>query len=111
MVSPRRWLPLGGVSVALALAASVAFAGAVFRVAQIGREFSVATLAIAAGDTVQFSNEDTFLHQIYAYSAAFSFDSDEQAPGETLAVRFPVAGTFEVHCHIHPKMRLVVTVR
>ena len=40
-----------------------------------------------------------------------SFDSDEQPPGQTVSLKFPAAGTFEVHCHIHPKMLLTVHVR
>jgi plastocyanin len=40
-----------------------------------------------------------------------NLDSDEKAPGETLEVRFPTAGTFDVRCHIHPKMHLVVHVK
>jgi hypothetical protein len=40
-----------------------------------------------------------------------SFDSDEQPPGQNVTLRFPVTGTFEVRCHIHPKMDLVVHVR
>ena len=38
------------------------------------------------------------------------FDSDEKKPGQTLTQTFPRSGTFEVHCHIHPKMKLVVRV-
>ena len=40
-----------------------------------------------------------------------SFDSDEQPPGQTIEVRFPVRGTFPVRCHIHPKMLLTVHVQ
>ena len=36
--------------------------------------------------------------------------SDERVPGQTLVETFPDEGTFEVHCHIHPKMKLVVRV-
>jgi plastocyanin len=38
------------------------------------------------------------------------FDSDEKNPGEKLVQPFARSGTFEVKCHIHPKMRLVVKV-
>jgi plastocyanin len=40
-----------------------------------------------------------------------SFDSDEQPPGQNVSVTFPASGIFEVRCHIHPKMSLIVTVR
>ena len=104
-------LPVLFAALALALAASLAGAAQTVRVDQRGRAFSLAEIAIRAGDTVQFANADPYLHQIFVNSPTFSFDSDEQGPGETIDVKFPVAGTFEVRCHIHPTMRLSVTVR
>jgi plastocyanin len=100
-------------AIAAALAGGVATAGAatILRVAQHGRSFDRDALEIAAGDVVQFSNEDPFLHQIYVASPAFSFDSDEQPPGATIAVTFTKPGIFDVRCHIHPKMLLEVTVK
>ncbi len=77
---------------------------------QIGRAFTVAGIQIHAGDTIDFMNKDDFDHQIYIDSPAFTFESDESAPGEKVSVRIPVTGTFEVRCHIHPKMLLTLTV-
>lgn len=91
-------------------AATVAFA-AVHRVAQQNRSFSVGEITITAGDSIVFSNDDEFLHQIYVDSDAMNFDSAEQRPGETITVTFPQAGTFPVRCHIHPKMLLTVRVK
>ena len=88
-----------------------AWAAQIFRVSQKGRAFAVKSIEIARGDTLQFTNEDEFLHQIYIKSNGMNFDSDEQTPGETISVRFPDAGTFDVRCHIHPTMLLVVSVR
>lgn len=95
----------------LMLASASALAAAVHHIAQKGRAFSVGEITIARGDTVQFTNDDEFLHQIYVDSSGMSFDSDEQPPGQTIAVRFPVHGTFPVRCHIHPKMLLTVHVQ
>ncbi|MDB5741194.1 MAG: hypothetical protein JWP16_2234 [Alphaproteobacteria bacterium] len=77
------------------------------RVIQKGRRFSPTELTIRAGDSVTFTNDDEFIHQMYADGL---FDSDERKPGQTLTEAFPRSGTFEVHCHIHPKMKLVVRV-
>ncbi len=74
---------------------------------QKGRRFSVPEITIRAGETLTFTNNDEFIHQIYATGL---FDSEERAPGQNLTEAFPRAGTFEVHCHIHPKMKLVVHV-
>jgi plastocyanin len=63
------------------------------------------------GDTISFTNDDEFLHQIYVRSDRFQFESAEQTPGETIDVLFPVQGDFAVECEIHPKMHLAVTVK
>jgi len=85
-------------------------AAAVVTVAQHNRAFTIRSVQIAQGDTVQVTNEDEFTHQIYVNSPSTSFESDEQNLGETVNVRFPKPGTFEVRCHIHPKMLLTVAV-
>jgi plastocyanin len=87
---------------------AVVFAGESYRIAQQNRQFDVKEITILHGDTLLFTNEDPFLHQIFIKFDAVNFESEEQTPGETIEVKFPVAGTFEVHCHIHPKMLLVV---
>ena len=105
----RRRCPL---IIAAALVAAIpALAATVHTVAQRGRAFAVAAITIARGDSIRFTNEDEFLHQIFVDSTEMAFDSDEQLPGQTIEVRFPQAGTFAVRCHIHPKMLLTVTVR
>jgi len=90
----------------------VSFAGAaaVHRIVQKGRAFALGDITIPRGDTVLFTNEDEFLHQIYVDSKSMPFDSPEQAPGQTIEVNFPRSGTFPVRCHIHPKMLLTVRV-
>jgi plastocyanin len=95
-----------------ALAGSVAaWAATVHDVHQYGRAFLLVRLDIAKGDALRFINDDPFLHQMYVSSGNFSFDSDEQAPGQSIDVTFPVAGTFTVQCHIHPTMHLTVNVK
>jgi cytochrome c peroxidase len=103
-------LSIGVAAVGLTLS-SMVYAGAVHRVAQRGREFAVRTLEIAAGDVVEFTNDDEFLHQIFVTAASFKFDSAEQAPGETIEVAFPNSGVYTVRCHIHPKMLLSITAK
>jgi plastocyanin len=85
------------------LMTSGAFADAT--VVQKGRRFNPGEITIRRGETLTFTNNDEFIHQIYVTGL---FDSDERVPGQTLVENFPEAGTFEVHCHIHPKMKLVV---
>jgi plastocyanin len=92
--------------VAFSLALSVpAFAATI--VVQKGRAFRPAEISINRGDTVTFTNEDSYIHQVYV---AGLFDSTEKAPGENLNEVFPEAGTFQVRCHIHPTMKMTVRV-
>jgi plastocyanin len=81
-------------------------------VSQAGRTFQPGELSIARGEAVQIVNDDAdLLHHAYIASDKFSFDSGDQLPGSTTIITFPVAGVFQVLCAIHPKMKLVVTVK
>jgi plastocyanin len=79
-------------------------------VVQKGRAFRPAEVSINRGESLTFTNDDEFIHQIYSEGAG-GFDSDEKNPGENITETFTEPGTFEVHCHIHPKMKLVVHVK
>ena len=73
------------------------------------RQNSIAgEITINRGDSLTFTNQDDFIHQVYVSGL---FDTDEKAPGQKLTESFPQTGTFEVRCHIHPKMKLVVHVK
>ena len=100
-----------GISLASLLLASVAaIAGAPIVVDQIHRSFSKQDLHVSRGQIVRFTNVDDFLHQIYIDNPAFKISSDEQPPGRSVDITFPVKGTFEVRCEMHPKMMMSVTV-
>ena len=83
-----------------------AFAATV--VVQKGRAFRPAEITINRGETVTFTNDDSYIHQVYVEGL---FDSPEKAPGENLNETFPAAGTFQVRCHIHPTMHMTVRVK
>ena len=90
------------------LAAGTALGDDAHTIVQQGRAFRPAEVTINRGETLTFTNNDEFIHQVYV---AGLFDSDERAPGQNLTESFPESGTFEVRCHIHPKMKLVVHVK
>jgi plastocyanin len=100
---------IGAAFICLSATVSV-IAAEMVTVVQRDRKFQTETVSIAVGDSVKFTNEDPFFHQLFVRSASFSFSSDEQAKGYVLTVPFTVAGRFEVRCEIHPKMVLVVNV-
>jgi plastocyanin len=77
-------------------------------VSQKGRAFRPGEINVARGETVTFTNEDSYIHQVYASGV---FESDEKAPGENVNQTFTAAGTFQVRCRIHPTMKLTVRVR
>jgi plastocyanin len=80
-------------------------------VVQKGRAFHPGEVTINRGESLTFTNDDEFIHQIYSKSDDFNFDTDEKNPGEFITETFTASGTFEVHCHIHPKMKLLVHVK
>ena len=77
-------------------------------ISQKGRAFRPGEVTIARNENLTFTNADSFIHQIYVDGL---FDSEEKGPGEVLNESFPRAGTFQVRCHIHPIMRLIVHVK
>ncbi len=91
----------------LLLAPILAFADDAHTIVQKGRRFSATEVTIRRGESLTVTNNDEFIHQIYSDGL---FDSDERQPGQNLTETFSRSGTFEVHCHIHPKMKLVVHV-
>jgi plastocyanin len=80
-------------------------------ITQKKRSFSEAEISIAQGDIVRFGNDDDFIHQVYVNSDKFKIDTAESEPGNNIDVKFTTRGDFEVHCHIHPKMLLLVHVK
>lgn len=88
--------------------AGAAYADDAHTVVQQGRAFHPSEVTINRGEALTFTNKDEFIHQVYVPGL---FDSDERAPGQNLTESFPESGTFEVRCHIHPKMKLVVHVK
>jgi len=80
-------------------------------IVQIDRSFKPNEITIAAGDSLAFSNQDEFIHQIYVDSDKIDYDSAEQPPGQIITIPFPKSGDFPVRCHIHPKMLLTIHVK
>ena len=95
-----------GIGIAVA-----AWADNAHTIVQNGRAFHPGDITVNRGETLDFSNQDEFIHQIYVDSPGFKYDSAEQPPGETFHIQFPDAGTFPVRCHIHPTMLLTVHVK
>jgi len=103
---------VGAVVAGIGLAATGAQSQSQTLVSQKGREFSPGSVSVAKGEAVVIVNDDLDLrHHAYIESSKFDFDSGDQEPGSKTSIVIPIAGTFEVLCAIHPKMRLVINVR
>ena len=101
-----------GAALATVFASATAAPGdATNTIVQNGRAFHPAEITIPTGSTLDFSNQDEFIHQIYVDTKDFDYDSEEQPPGVVFHITFPDQGTYFVRCHIHPKMLLTVHVK
>lgn len=102
----------GAVTAMMGFATVATYSQPRYVVSQKGREFTPHSIVIARGETVEIVNDDFDLrHHLYVDTRKFSFDSGDQEPGTKTNITFPVVGTFDVLCAIHPKMRLEITVR
>ena len=114
--SPRR-----GAGPACALAAALALclvhlpwpglAAGATEIVQKGRAFLLREVEVARGEAVRFVNGDEYPHQINIRGPGVAFDSNLQGPEETIEFLAPGAGTFEVRCGVHPRMRMTLRVR
>jgi plastocyanin len=71
-------------------------------------KFSPATLAIQAGDTVIWKNDDDKDHTVIADDK--SFKSDNISSGDDFKHTFGKAGTFKYACKYHPREKATITV-
>lgn len=68
--------------------------------------FQPQELAIKAGTTVQWVNEDSVMHQI----KSDSFNSNPLSKSQSFGFQFNSTGTFNYSCLIHPSMSGKITV-
>jgi len=59
---------------------------------------------VVAGQSVQFTNDDPWVHNVFSTSAARRFDLGQPGPHETRTVSFPDPGLIDVFCNIHEQM-------
>lgn len=104
----RRWIRAG---IALAAVATWAMAAAAAMAADTsvtisGFAFGPASVTVAVGDTVTWTNADGVGHT----ATGSGFDTGSLANGASASVTFQAAGTFAYHCAIHPAMTGTVVV-
>ncbi|MEO6396857.1 MAG: CHRD domain-containing protein, partial [Tepidiformaceae bacterium] len=72
--------------------------------------FTPATLTVAVGDTVTWTNASVSPHTVTSDASGTTLASGNIAPAGTYAKTFSAAGVFPYHCEIHSSMVGTVTV-
>ncbi len=78
---------------------------------QRDKAFDRETMTVKVGAKVTFMNEDEIAHNVLSRSSGNAFDLGAQKPGECGTATFKSAGTVEVICAIHPKMKMTIEVQ
>lgn len=77
---------------------------------QVQRRFDPEVVAVPAGSTVEFPNNDPIFHNVFSFSKAKQFDLGNYSRGKSRAVTFDQPGIVLLHCHLHPNMSGAVLV-
>ncbi len=76
---------------------------------QLDRHFSAATITVERGGKIAFVNRDDVRHNIaYRTPAGEEETGVVQEPGVQTVLTFDEAGTYHIHCLIHPHMKMLV---
>src|ERR1044071_523012 len=94
-------LALVGLRGQVASAGETATASRTATVDIVNFAYKPATVTVAAGSKVVFSNESNMTHTATRENG---FNTKLIKPGKSAAINFPRRGTFRYHCLIHPSM-------
>lgn len=67
-------------------------------------------LAVPAGSTVSFPNDDPFLHNLFSLSGGNGFDLGLYRRGPGKSQHFDNPGVVNIYCNVHPNMSAVIHV-
>ncbi len=74
------------------------------RISQKNKTFIPDVLPIVVGQSVEFTNEDNLIHNIFSTSKARPFDLGKPRIGESRTVSFDRTGVVDIYCDIHEQM-------
>jgi plastocyanin len=77
---------------------------------QRNRTFQPRVLAVPAGSTVEFPNDDDIFHNVFSLSRPMPFDLGLYRAGDTRERTFTAPGVYRVFCNIHPQMSAFIVV-
>jgi plastocyanin len=84
--------------------------GATFAMTTRSKTFLPHVMAVPAGSTVTFPNEDPISHNLFSLTPGNTFDLGLYRKGSGKAHKFEAPGVVNVYCNIHPNMSAVVHV-
>jgi plastocyanin len=97
-------------ALAAAFVAGAAAAADGVTVFQDSRKFSESEVTIKRGQSVTFTNNDPFTHNVFSMTPDMGFDLKTQKSGQSSDIKFDKAGVADVQCAIHPQMKMKVVV-
>jgi LPXTG-motif cell wall-anchored protein len=106
MVKMRSVVALVGLAMLVTLAVGGPASAATRGVSEVDFEFVPATVTVAVGDTVIWTNNGASPHT----STGGSWNSGQMNPGDTFSHTFNSAGTFPYVCQFHESQGMVGTV-
>lgn len=83
---------------------------ATFTMTTRGKTFLPHVVAVPAGSTIRFPNEDPIAHNLFSLTPGNTFDFGLYRKGAGKTHKFETPGTVNVYCNVHPTMSAVVHV-
>jgi plastocyanin len=80
------------------------------RISQKDKTFLPDVLAIVVGQSVEFTNDDKIIHNVFSTSKARTFDLGKPRVGESRTIHFDQTGVVELYCDIHEEMAATLLV-
>jgi plastocyanin len=84
--------------------------GSSFTMTTRSKAFLPHVLAVPAGSTVAFPNEDPITHNLFSLTPGNTFDLGLYRKGAGKSHKFEAPGVVNVYCNVHPNMSAVVHV-
>lgn len=81
-----------------------------FKIEQKNKTFVPHVLAVPAGSTIAFPNDDLIFHNVFSLSRPNPFDLGLYRSGTSQNRTFPTPAVYHVFCNIHPQMSAVIVV-
>lgn len=84
--------------------------GAAFMMTTRSKTFVPHVLAVPAGSTISFPNEDPISHNLFSLTPGHTFDLGLYRKGAGKSQKFETPGVVNIYCNVHPNMSAVVHV-